>query len=114
MNALGNKRAMSLWQWLAIISAAYAMGGFCQALYMFVIDPQGHGGGGIDFVVRYFLEVPIALVRHYFEFGFHQRDIIQGIIFLVMFFSVVSGALWWINRKHPVSPIPEETRVLKL
>jgi hypothetical protein len=69
---------------------------------MFVIDPQGHGGGGFDRVVRYFLQAPIYSVRHAPKYGIEHLIHVDEVVFLVVFFVVLGGAIWWSRRKRVV------------
>jgi hypothetical protein len=85
-----------------VVCVAYAVAGFCQAMYVFLLGPTGHGGGGFDLVVTYFLAAPILAVRFVLKFGLNESIVLQLTIFLVAFFAVVGGAFWWSKREHVI------------
>ena len=62
--------------------------------------PQGHGGGGFDLVLVYFLAMPIFAIRHVLSFGLNQSIVVQGVIFLITFCGVAVGMFLWDVRKR--------------
>jgi hypothetical protein len=103
----GSLNSIHVMNWkrtIIVICVAYAIAGFCQAIYLFVLGHTGHGGPRPDLVVMLFLVLPFSVIESALRSGMNRTMVIALAVFVVVFFTVIGSAIWWGKRKRVVHP----------